>query len=176
MLGDTGNKRAVRILLECILGLVWYVKRVTFHMYLYIVNIKMLSLPPAKRSLRRLCFYTCLSVILCTGGSVSVHAGIADPPREQTPPCSACWEIQPTSGRYASYWNAYLLLNVNNKFDSLWAHSHQYKRTLTRYTHSPVERRIATVIISVFNEKFQLTGEGERGVWEGGWGCKNYMT
>ena len=27
-----------------------------------------------------------------------------DPP----PPSSACWEIRATSGRYASYWNAYL--------------------------------------------------------------------
>ena len=99
-----------------------------------------------KRSLRRLCSYTCLSVILFTGkGSASVHAGIADssllgadppweqtrrsrpPPGEQTysggryPPRSrhptgrrpnlhsACWEIRATSGRYASYWNAYLL-------------------------------------------------------------------
>ena len=38
-----------------------------------------------KRSLRRLCFYTCLSVILFTGGSASVHAGIADPPGADTP-------------------------------------------------------------------------------------------
>ena len=45
-----------------------------------------------KRSLRRLCFCTCLSVILFTGGggSASVHAGIADAPPgadplEQTP-------------------------------------------------------------------------------------------
>ena len=31
-------------------------------------------------------------------------------PREQTPPLhSACWDIQSTSGRYASYWNAFLL-------------------------------------------------------------------
>ena len=29
-------------------------------------------------------------------------------PKEQTPPCSACWVIRVTSGRYASYWNAYL--------------------------------------------------------------------
>ena len=65
------------------------------------------------------------------GGYASVHAGIADPqgpdtPQDQTPTGpdtphpgadtphpgadtpwrSACWE----SGRYASYWNAYLLL------------------------------------------------------------------
>ena len=44
MLGDTGNKRVVRILLVCIL-----------------VTVR-------KRSLRRLCFYTCLSVILFMGG------------------------------------------------------------------------------------------------------------
>ena len=32
------------------------------------------------------------------------------PPQEQTPPqCSASSEIRATSGRYASYWNAYLL-------------------------------------------------------------------
>ena len=31
------------------------------------------------------------------------------PPREQTLPASACWEIHATSGRYASYWNAILL-------------------------------------------------------------------
>ena len=76
-----------------------------------------------KRSLRRLCFYTCLSVILFTRGSASVHAGIHTPspqeqthreqtPWEQTPPLrSACWEIRSTSGRYASYLNAYLLVN-----------------------------------------------------------------
>ena len=85
-----------------------------------------------KRSLRRLYFYTCLSVILFTGGgSASVHVGTADSLWEHTPPGSrlppgsrpplgadppgyyhplhsACWEIRPTSGRYASYWNAYL--------------------------------------------------------------------
>ena len=56
-----------------------------------------------------------LSVILFTWGG-SVHAGIhppkQTPPWEQTPPVvdSACWEIQATSGQYASCWNAYLLL------------------------------------------------------------------
>ena len=60
------------------------------------------------------------------GGSASVHAGIpppgADPPGpgtptpgpgippEQTPLRSACWEIRSTSGWYALYWNAILLL------------------------------------------------------------------
>ena len=47
--------------------------------------------------LRRLCFYTCRSVILFTGGSASVHAGIQPTrpgtprpgtPSEQTPPTS----------------------------------------------------------------------------------------
>ena len=33
--------------------------------------------------------------------------------REQSPLCSACWEIRSTRGRYASYWNAILFkLNV----------------------------------------------------------------
>ena len=54
--------------------------------------------------------------------SHSVHrAGVClsacwDTPRKQKPPgsrhplSSACWEIRSTSGRYASYWNAILLL------------------------------------------------------------------
>ena len=62
-----------------------------------------------KRSLRRLCFYTCLSVILFTGGwSAPVHAGMHTPRSRYPPRSSSCWEIRATSGRYASYWNAYL--------------------------------------------------------------------
>ena len=46
-----------------------------------------------------------LSVILFTGGSRR------HPPSEQTPlPRSAFWEIRATSRRYASYWNAHLLI------------------------------------------------------------------
>ena len=58
-----------------------------------------------------------LSVILFTGGvSASVHAGIqhppeADTPREQTPPLpEADSGIRSMSSRYASYWNAFLLV------------------------------------------------------------------
>ena len=50
-----------------------------------------------KRSLRRLCFYTCLSVILLTGVSASVHAGIHPP--EQTPPQSRHHPIADTHTR-----------------------------------------------------------------------------
>ena len=32
------------------------------------------------------------------------------PPGSDTPQRSACWEIQATSGRYASYWNAVLFM------------------------------------------------------------------
>ena len=80
-------------------------------------------------NLRRLCFYTCLSVILFTGvpGQVhppgrstprQVHPKAGTPPPRQvhpldryTPRSSACWEIRATSGRYSSYWNAFLCLN-----------------------------------------------------------------
>ena len=85
-----------------------------------------------KRSLRRLCFYTCLSV--CTpppAGTLpgtrytpsgtrynppdQVHLPGQVHPRNQVPhpgpgtPLGACQEIRATSGRYASYWNAFLL-------------------------------------------------------------------
>ena len=64
--------------------------------------------------------YVFTRVILFTGGSASVHAGIpptapgADPPGippsgadpPGTPRRRACWEIRSMHGRYASYWNA----------------------------------------------------------------------
>ena len=78
-----------------------------------------------------------LSVMLSTGGSASVHAGIpplksrqpprnrhplkkqtppqeADTPKKQTPPKKQTLipHPHPTSGWYASYWNAYLFLNA----------------------------------------------------------------
>ena len=43
----------------------------------------------------------------------------AGTPRRQVPPAgtppgsSTCWEIRATSGRYASYWNAFLLVKVS---------------------------------------------------------------
>ena len=76
-----------------------------------------------KRSLWRLCFYTCLSVHRKgRPGQVPPQAGT--PPWAGTPPGwvhppgrytplgrytpGACWEIRATSGQYASYWNAFL--------------------------------------------------------------------
>ena len=76
------------------------------------------------QSLRGLCFYTCLSVILFTRGAgcASVYAGIADPPEadppEQTPPCAV------HAGRYGQQADGthptgmrtfiYMLLNTNS--------------------------------------------------------------
>ena len=38
------------------------------------------------------------------------------PPRTRYPPhSSACWEIRATSGRYASYWNAFLFIVCRTK-------------------------------------------------------------
>ena len=81
-----------------------------------------------KRSLLRLCFYTCLSVILFTGGEYlgryPPRAGIppagtptwagtsplAGTPSIQVHPLPAMHAgIRSKSGRYASYWNAFLL-------------------------------------------------------------------
>ena len=67
-------------------------------------------------------------VLLDLSVSHSVHGGESLPqcmmgyththnrPREADhppPPCSACWEIRATSGRYASYWNAYLCIKIS---------------------------------------------------------------
>ena len=79
-------------------------------------NVKIL-LPPANEVWGKVIFLH-LSVILFTGGSASVHAGIPPdqappwhpPPTRHPspPPRCACWEIRSTGGRYASYWNAIL--------------------------------------------------------------------
>ena len=85
-------------------------------------------LPPANEVWGKVIFLH-LSVILFTVGEGGLPQGMLGfaPPPEQTPhpgsrhpleqthpwsrhpPCSACWEIRSTSGRYASYWNAILL-------------------------------------------------------------------
>ena len=92
-------------------------------------------------------FYMCLWFSSWGEGSAPLHAGIHRPPpgtrgrhphREQTNPrtrgrhplgpCtpqrSACWEVQATSGRYASYWNV-ILFNMC-PFWPLW----KYKSTV----------------------------------------------
>ena len=84
-----------------------------------------------KRSLRRLCFYTCLSCILFTGGLAcmarggcawpggmrgrgmggmrAMHAPL--PPQPDTTRYG-----RSMSGRYASYWNAFLFKRANTIF------------------------------------------------------------
>ena len=48
--------------------------------------------------------------------------GPGTPLRDQVhPPISACWEIQTTSGRYASYWNAFLFFRITLFYDLLIA-------------------------------------------------------
>ena len=70
-----------------------------------------------KQSLRRLCFYSCLSVILFTGEGVCVVAGGRAWLQGGMHGCGgACVrydEIRPMSGRYASYWNAFLFQNLS---------------------------------------------------------------
>ena len=45
----------------------------------------------------------------------SRHPPGTDTPGADTPPCITCWEIWATSGRYASYWNAYLFISKFRK-------------------------------------------------------------
>ena len=47
-------------------------------------------------------------------GTPITHTPPHTPPH--TPGSSACWEIQATSGRYASYWNAFLLIQFVQSF------------------------------------------------------------
>ena len=79
-----------------------------FYFCISVTNIFFFTFTVRKRSLRRLCFYTCLS-FWSRGGSVPVHVGIhppgADPPQEQTFPPGADGYC---CGRYAYYWNAFL--------------------------------------------------------------------
>ena len=97
--------------------------------------LELLLLPATKLGQGNVFTGVCDSV---NRGSASVHAGIADPPEAGTPPGSrppgsrhlpptgtpradtphsihtprhrAYWEIRSTRGRYASYWNAILLV------------------------------------------------------------------
>ena len=70
------------------------------------------SLPSANEVAERQCFYTCLSVILFTGGGVCLPSACWDthPRAGQTSPGGQC------SGRYASYWNAFLLFLKSSLF------------------------------------------------------------
>ena len=66
-------------------------------------------LPPANEVWGKVMFLH-MSVILFTGGWVSAHCMLRHtPPWADTPP-PGYYGIQSTSGWYASYWNAYLLI------------------------------------------------------------------
>ena len=82
--------------------------------------LNVLSLPSATK-LRRLCFYTCLSVILFTGRGVCLSACWDTNPPEQAPPEPGTLPPDQTPppaadsyccGRYASYWNAFLFTSI----------------------------------------------------------------
>ena len=86
--------------------------------YWRILDIVMRSvlITACKRSLPRLCFYTCLSVQrgVCLSACWDTIASRADPPGPGTPPPAHCMlGERSTSGRYASYWNATLLITCS---------------------------------------------------------------
>ena len=86
---------------------------------------------PSSTKLRRLYFYTCLSICSRGWGSAPLHAGIHPPgtksrhpldQKETPPPTKSRHPVGPKAdtppqdgyccGRYASYWNALLLNDV----------------------------------------------------------------
>ena len=82
---------------------------VTEKKFFLVLEMKSYLITVRKRSLRRLCFYPCLSVILFTGGLLPGvpgpgGAGPGGCVPGGNPPDGYC------CGRYASYWNAFLLL------------------------------------------------------------------
>ena len=125
----------------------WYGSVVTALFYAIInpISHREKIITARKRSLRRLCFYTCLSVHRRGSTWAGTHTpgpgappGTRYPPIPGTPPrpgtplgrytpwagtppgtgtppqSSACWEIRATtSGRYASYWNAFLFCRIS---------------------------------------------------------------
>ena len=112
---DLVTVRLVRILLDCFLVLISFgPKHIRLDHLLELVAAR-------KQSLRRLCFYTCLSVILFTGGRYPSRSPGPHPRGELR---GLAWGVsRPTPGgspgqtpqaggyccgRYASYWNAFL--------------------------------------------------------------------
>ena len=83
-----------------------------------------------KRSLLRLCFYTCLSVILFMGGGGGVPGQV--PPLGRYTPrqvhlLTVPAGIRSTGGRYASHWNAFLSIidsEVLYTFESVAEQAH----------------------------------------------------
>ena len=63
------------------------------------------------------------------------------PPPEQTPP-RACWEIRTTSGRYTSYWNAYLFLLWLNTYLFPFKKAGMYRSGVHRATPVASPQRI----------------------------------
>ena len=63
----------------------------------------------------------CLSACWDTPLRTRHPPGPGTPPQDQAhhPRCRACWEIRPTRGRYASYWNAILFPTKFSNWKSL---------------------------------------------------------
>ena len=80
-------------------------------------------------------------VILFTGG-VCFSACWDTPPRADTPPCRACWEIRSTRMRYASYWNAILFNSIFNAKLNLRTRFFLYPGELQTTSYTPPPPKI----------------------------------
>ena len=70
----------------------------------------------------------------------------ADTPVKTPPLRSACWEIRATSGRYASYWNAFLLCEVNIHVLTLPHLACLFLHTLHSNKYFPSSNRTFTIL------------------------------
>ena len=129
------------------------------------VRLNVTIITARKRSLRRLCFHRCLSVHrgrglslcsgggLCPGGSLSMGVGglCQGNPRTETPSPRTV-----TSGRYATYWNAFLLISLNE--EQIWIiYSHWTKiRPQIKLTTTKVHRNFSVEIFRTTRKRFMI--------------------
>ena len=116
MLGDTGNRAYTRYTMAHAIGSLsdWthQEKNSSKHQLIHLGYLFNIHIYRPQTKFAKVMF---LHVCVCPQG-VGEYLG-RDPGTRYTPPLgpgppgsSACWEIRATSGRHASYWNAFLLI------------------------------------------------------------------
>ena len=88
----------------------------------------------------------------------SASGGLGRPPWMQTPPIGR-YGIRSTSGRYASYWNAFLFLLTLEHFSLLWMDIHSI---ISRVIIGPVHTKATAkseIFFHIFNVQWKSVNE-----------------